>query len=1167
MATLEKITVGSVIKGIAGNEYVSIVAAQWYGGNVLEITYKDQTGKLGTQLLYRDDENSIEIMANELPWSFDADGNKLKLVSEAYRISLAHLFDPYLAVHTSSVEPLPHQISAVYQEMLPKLPLRYILADDPGAGKTIMTGLFIKELIARGDLKRCLIVSPGSLAEQWQDELFNKFNLRFEILTNDRMESAVSGNVFTDTDRCICRLDKLARNDELQKKLSNSEWDLIVCDEAHKMSATVWGGEVKYTKRFLLGRLLSNITRHFLLLTATPHNGKEEDFHLFLSLVDPDRFEGVHGNSQQTVDVSDVMRRLVKEELLKFDGRPLFPERIAYTVNYSLSPQEAELYRAVTEYVQEEFNRADKLNKERKVTVGFALTILQRRLASSPEAIYQSLKRRRERLEQRLSEEKFGKKARDFHNNEWQIDDEDELSSNEQEQLEEEIVDHASASATISELETEIQILKSLELKANNVRVSGIDRKWDELSRLLQDNESMFDNDGQREKLIIFTEHKDTLKYLEGKIQSLLGKQGVVVTIHGGMLRDERRKIENLFKQDIGVRILIATDAAGEGINLQRAHLMINYDLPWNPNRLEQRFGRIHRIGQTEVCHLWNLVANETREGFVFQRLFAKLEEEKEALGGKVFDILGKVTFENKSLRELLVEAVRYGNDPAVRSRLNEIVNHSMTPEVFRKMIQEQALTDDVMDASIVNAIREDMERIEAHKLQPHFIEAFFLEAFTILGGKIRNREEGRYEILSVPYQVRGRDMTIGFGEPVLKRYERICFDKQFCTVPGGPQAVLVCPGHPLLEAVIDLIKEKNTDTMKRGAVFVDESDFSKDARILFYLEDAIQDGSLLSDGRRRIVSKHIHFVEIKEDGTALNAGYAPYLDYRAATNDELLAIQAWKKSQKWLALNIEEIAKEYAIKELIPSHFQQVKAQKENLLNKTAKAVKDRLTAEIQYWDYRAGELQQKENAGKCNSKLNSKHAARRAEDLENRMHHRLDELEKEKHVSPLPPVVTGGALVISKGLLHSLMATPTPEIFSYGDKREIEYIAMNAVLEIEKIMGYIPTDVSASKCGYDIESKIPDSLRKDDTHLLRFIEVKGRRKGADTITVSKNEILTALNKPDDFILAIVEVGSDTNHVIYLKNPFRSAPDFTATSVNYNIKDLIKEAEILYEI
>ena len=1166
MAKLEEITVGSSVLGIAGNEPVSIVAVQWYGTNVIEITYKNSKGVPGTQLLYRDDEGSIIVQDNSLPWSFDADGGQMRLASEAYRISLAHLFDPYLAVHTSSVEPLPHQISAVYQEMLPRLPLRYVLADDPGAGKTIMTALFIKELIARGDLKRCLIVSPGSLAEQWQDELFQKFHLRFEILTNDRMESAASGNIFTEVDLCICRLDKLARNDSLQEKLKVSEWDLIVCDEAHKMSATIWGGEVKYTKRFQLGRLLSNITRNFLLLTATPHNGKEDDFHLFLSLIDPERFEGTHGNTQQAVDVSDVMRRLVKEELLKFDGKPLFPERIAYTVNYDLSPLEAQLYTAVTEYVQEEFNRADKLNNERKTTVGFALTILQRRLASSPEAIYQSLRRRRERLEHRLAEERLGKRAADYADLGDDFD-EDDFAPEEQEELEEKVVDHASAAATIAELEAEIRTLKRLEAMANKVRVSGIDRKWEELSLLLQDNESMFGADGQREKLIIFTEHKDTLNYLTEKIRSLLGSDEAVVTIHGGMVRDERRKVEELFKQDKGVRILIATDAAGEGINLQRAHLMINYDLPWNPNRLEQRFGRIHRIGQTEVCHLWNLVAQETREGFVFQRLFQKLEEERQALGGKVFDILGKMTFDNKSLRDLLIEAVRYGNDPKVKDRLNQVVDSSLDQGALRKLIEERALTDDVMDVHAVMEIKEDMERIEAHKLQPHFIEAFFVEAFRSVGGKIRQRESGRYEITSVPYAVRNRDMQIGYGEPVLHRYERVCFDKIYCNVQGQPPAALICPGHPLLEATIDLVRERNVDVMKRGAIFVDDNDYSQDARLLFYIEDAVQDGIILKDGNRRTVSKHIHFVEIKEDGTASNAGYAPYLDYRVAEDAEYAAVRDWLKNQQWLCSGVEDRAKGYAIEQLIPSHFAEVKNRKETMLNKTAKAVKDRMTAEIQYWDYRSIELQQKEAAGKVNAKLNSRLAARRAEELESRMQARLAEIEKERRISPMPPVISGGALIIPKGLLHRLMGTSEPSLFGQGDRQSIEYAAMNAVMQIETQFGYRPKDVSAAKCGYDVESFIPEDMRRRlEAYRLRFIEVKGRAKGATTVTVSKNEILTALNKPDEFILAIVEVDGQNTHTIYLKHPFKNAPDFTATSVNYDIQDLIAESEVLYQ-
>lgn len=1167
MARLEDITVGSIVSGIASNETVTVIAVHWYGTAVLEVTFKDSKGHLANQLIYRENEESIEVLNNNLPWSFDADGNLLRLASEAYRINLAHIFDPYLAVHTSAIEPLPHQISAVYQEMLPRLPLRYILADDPGAGKTIMTGLFLKELIIRGDLKRCLIVSPGNLAEQWQDELYRKFNLRFEILTNDRIESAVGGNVFAETNYCIARLDKLSRNEDIKEKLRVTAWDLIVCDEAHKMSATVWGGEIKYTKRFQLGRLLSSITRHFLLLTATPHNGKDEDFQLFMSLIDQDRFEGAARSSNQSIDVSDIMRRLVKEELLKFDGTPLFPERLAYTVNYDLSPLEAQLYTAVTQYVEQEFNRADQLNNERKTTIGFALTILQRRLASSPEAIYQSLRRRRERLENRLAEERIGKRAAEYG---IRIDftddyDEDDLPSNELEEIEENIADQASAATTISELEAEIKTLKQLERLANEVRASGEDRKWDELSKLLQDNNNMFSRDGQREKLIIFTEHRDTLRYLTDKIRSLFGHDEAVVTIHGGMLRDERRKVEELFKHDKEVRILIATDAAGEGINLQRAHLMVNYDLPWNPNRLEQRFGRIHRIGQTEVCHLWNLVSAETREGMVFQRLFQKLEEERNALGGKVFDILGKMTFNNRPLRDLLIEAVRYGNDPEVRARLWQVVDHSLDRNALESLLEERALTEDTMDISHVMAIREDMERIEARKLQPHFIETFFVEAFGSLGGKMRPRESGRYEITSVPFAVRNRDMQIGFGEPVLQRYERVCFDKEYCNVPGLIPASLICPGHPLLEATIDLIRERNTDVLKRGAVFIDDNDFGTDARLLFYIEDAIQDGVILPNGSKRVISKNIHFVEISKDGTATSAGYAPYLDYRAATTEEQTYIRPYISEQEWLHTDVEDRARGYAIAEIIPLHYAQVKDHKHKMLDKIAKAVKERMTAEIQYWDFRAADLKQKEATGKVNAKLNSQLAARRAEEMEARMQRRLAEIETEKMISPAPPIVVGGALVIPRGLLHQLTGAPSVNTFGKGDLKAVEYAAMKAVMDIEKELGFIPRDVSATKCGYDIESQIPKELRRNTTS-LRFIEVKGRAKGANSVTVSKNEILTGLNKPEEYILAIVEVDGEQTHTVYLKKPFRNAPDFTATSVNFDIIDLVNNAEILLQ-
>ncbi len=1167
MAKLEDITRGAAVKGILPDGLVTVVDVKWIGSVAVELTYKDLAGRLGNELIYRDREPTLEVVTVGKPWSFDGDGALFRLVSEAHRIRLAYLFDPLLAVHTSLVEPLPHQITAVYGEMLSRQPLRFLLADDPGSGKTIMTGLFIKELIARGDLQRCLIVCPGNLVEQWQDELDRRFHLPFEIMTNDDFEAARTGNWFAETPLAICRLDKLSRNEDVQGKLEASDWDLVVCDEAHKMSAHYFGGEISYTKRYRLGQLLSSITRHFLLLTATPHSGKEEDFQLFMTLLDGDRFEGRFRDGVHTSDASDLMRRLVKEQLVKFDGTPLFPERIAYTANYTLSDAEAELYKQVTEYVREEFNRAEALdNKGRKGTVGFALTILQRRLASSPEAIYQSLRRRRERLEKRLREEQLLNRAASAQVDlnvdlpSYSKDDIEDLEDSpdaEIENTEEKVVDQASAARTVAELQTEIGMLKHLETIALRVRQSGTDRKWEELSQLLQNNSEMFDVHGHRRKLIVFTEHRDTLNYLAERVTSLLGRPEAIVMIHGSLGREQRKNAEQNFTQNKDVEILVATDAAGEGINLQRAHLMVNYDLPWNPNRLEQRFGRIHRIGQTEVCHLWNMVAKETREGEVYHRLLEKLDEERKALGGQVFDVLGRLTFEDRPLRELLLEAVRYGDQPEVRARLTRVIDQALDRGHLRQLLEERALVRDSMDARRVQQIREDMERAEARRLQPHFIATFFMEAFRLLGGTIREREPKRYEITHVPAVIRNRDRAIGIREPVLQKYERITFEKDLINVPGKSLAAFVCPGHPLLDSTIDLIIERYRDLLKRGSVLVDESDPSDGLRVLVYLDHSIQDARTERSGQRRVVSRQLQFVEVDKEGSARAAGYAPYLDYRSLDASEQ-GLAANMEELPWIRDELESQVLVYAAEHLVPQHLGEVRHRKVELVNKTMVAVKDRLTKEIAYWDHRSEQLKEQELAGRINARLNSGLARQRADELTARLQKRMSELEQERKLSPLPPVVIGGSMVISAGLLAKLKgAAVQPDTFARETAR-VETMAIAAVVQAEQRLGFIPRDVSPEKRGYDIESTIPGTGR------LRFIEVKGRVRGATTITVTKNEILSCLNKPDDFILAIVEVDGEDAVPKYVRCPFHREPDFGVTSVNYEIRKLLEVGQFV---
>ncbi|WP_200344895.1 SNF2-related protein [Halochromatium glycolicum] len=525
MLKLEALKKDAQVRGILPDDIVRIAQVEPVGEHAVTVIYKDSQGNLGGQMLIRTDEARLERAQAGRPWAFDADGADFKLALEAYRISQAALFDPMMAVHSANVEPLPHQIAAVYEAMLPKQPLRFVLADDPGAGKTIMAGLLMRELLMRADARRILIVSPGGLTEQWQDELLEKFDLRFEIFSREKQEQSAAGNYFEEQDRLICRLDQLSRNTDFQDKLCNTEWDLIIVDEAHKLSATYSGNKVSETKRFKFGKQLSAIARHLLLMTATPHNGKEADFQIWLSLLDGDRFYGKFREGTHKVDVSDMMRRMVKEELLKFDGTPLFPERRAYTANYELSSLEASLYEQVTTYVREEMNRADKLDGKKRNTIGFALTQLQRRLASSPEAIYQSLKRRRKRLDARLEETKLiakgqavqaGKGAANGQGHqvaetlgEYSVKKkklelpedfdelDEELSAEDYERFAEQVVDQATAAETIPELEAEILILSDLERQAKQLVESGNDKKCEQLSSLLQDQPELFTADGR----------------------------------------------------------------------------------------------------------------------------------------------------------------------------------------------------------------------------------------------------------------------------------------------------------------------------------------------------------------------------------------------------------------------------------------------------------------------------------------------------------------------------------------------------------------------------------------------------------------------------------------------------------------------------------------------
>ncbi|MBL9169823.1 MAG: DUF3883 domain-containing protein [Verrucomicrobiales bacterium] len=1164
---LEQITPNVSLVGIEPSSVVTVVAVVPIGEGAVQVIYKTPDGALKDRLLNRGDESSIQIATTERPWSFDGDGEAFKLTVEAKRIDLAFLFDPMMAVHTSNVEPLPHQITAVYESMLPRQPLRFVLADDPGAGKTIMAGLYVRELIMRADARRILIVAPGSLVDQWREEMFEKFGLEFRVFTKDLEAATPSGNPFEDIDHLIVRLDQMARNEDLQEKLCAAGWDLVVFDEAHKLAAHFFGNKLEKTGRFKFAEKLGAQTRHLLLMTATPHNGKEEDFQLFLSLLDSDRFYGKFRDGVHKVDCSDLIRRMVKEKLVKFDGTPLFPERRAYTVNYQLSDLESALYEAVTQYVKTEMGKADALEGKRKGSVGFALTALQRRLASSPEAIYQSLKRRRERLERRLREEKMGARGQQILAETLADvpDDEDDLNAEEQENLEETLVDQATASQTIAELAAEIVSLQDLERQAKALVASGKDRKWDELSRILQNEPKMHDAGGRIRKIIIFSEHRDTLNYLHEKIAGVLGSHNAIVVIHGGVNRDDRRKVQALFRSDPEVRVLVATDAAGEGINLQNANLMVNYDLPWNPNRLEQRFGRIHRIGQQEVCHLWNLVAKETREGDVFFRLLEKLQVVSEALQGQVFNVLGEV-FDGNSLKDMLLEAIRYGDQPEVRARLSQKIDNALNREHLLTILNRDALAHESLSPERLFAVKEEMEKAEARRLQPYFVRSFFMKGFEALGGAIYPREFERFEITHVPGELRERDRLITGRNrrdlaPVLKRYERVCFTKDAVRPterPGLAFASMIHPGHPLMLALSDVLLEQHANLLRQGTILVDPSDEGDQPSLLFLITHEVKSG----DGH--VISKRLQFVRVLPDGSATFAGWAPHLDLEplAAADRPLLAEAL---SAPWLSSGLEQRALALAASKLVPEHFSEIAGRRIAHVDKTLAAVHERLTKEIDYWSDRYIKLTDDKAAGK-DVRLNLENVRRTLSDLEARLESRKKELQSMRHVTSATPVVLSGALVVPAGLLRKLRGDPLPVGSAFSADPEarsrIEQLAMNAVRLAEEARGNRIVDVSAQKCGWDITAYAP--AMEGRLPEARHIEVKGRVKGATIVTVTKNEIFESWNQGIKYHLAIVLVGEDDSidgpH--YVTHPFKEEPGWGVSSVNYDLKALLARAQ-----
>lgn len=1029
---------------------------------------------------------------------FTGNAEAFFLAMEAHRIRFAYQFDPLLAVNVSQVDPLPHQIEAVYHYILRNPRIRFLLADDPGAGKTIMSGLLIKELKYRGLVRRTLIVVPGHLKDQWLREMKERFEESFTVIDRSMMNANWGRNIWQEFPQVITSMD-FGKQDDVMASLAESQWDLIIVDEAHKMAAYRYGDKTSKTERYRFGELLSRIGQYLLFLTATPHRGDPGNFRLFLELLEPGMFsnEELLMESIQNRDNPLFLRRL-KEDLKDFYNRPLFPPRYVFTRTYRLSDEEKRLYNAVTKYVEESYNKA--LAKEKR-NVAFALLILQRRMASSVRAVRRSLERRKERLEELRM---YG----DWLAKEGSIDEDalEDFPEAERLKQEEELVERLTAAETQDELDAEIKILEELVRLAREAERQEVETKLNELRQVMEDEKVR----ERQEKILIFTESSDTLQYLAEKIKSW-GYS--VVTLHGGLGLDARIKSEHQFREN--AQVMVSTEAGGEGINLQFCSLMVNYDIPWNPNRLEQRMGRIHRYGQQKEVHIYNLVAYDTREGSVLRALFDKLEQIQKSLGSdRVFDVIGELV-QKRTLKDLIVDAI------SNRRTLDEIIGEIQA-------VQDKEAINKIQEASLVALATKHIDiqkvlgedrRARESRLVPEYIELFFERACKFLNVNIERRRDGLLRIPSVPYELRNvtQDFKNRYGA-VFSDYNKIAFDKK---IAREQNAVFVAPGHPLLETIVESIISKCKRDIESGAVFADP-----DGRLdgwLWFLLGEIRDGNNQIAGRRIFtVYKPIKNGEPRLINSSILWDLKPITDYsineQPPTEDEVIS---------------------FVIDNALKSYRDEILKERERQANIRERYGLRSLEQLILESDAKILEYEERRTRGEEIPDMEITNEQRRKEEYIARKKSLEEDISRQKNLLLTTPEPLGVVRVIPQ-----IDVDP-----SLRSDAEIEAIGMRAVMEYEQQQGRSPEDVSAQNLGYDIRSYSADKT-------VRYIEVKARATTGEVV-LTPNEWLMAQRLGADYWLYVVENAATKPIINPIPNPAKSLnPQEVVKTVRYIVKD-----------
>jgi len=1119
---LEALKPGAVVRGAIFPEPVKIIASVPMGDSLKLICEGLETGRVHQPVLHPEQVDALEISPDSKP--YDGDPLRFRLGIEAMRLGLAYEYDPYFSLSIARVDPLPHQLEAVYDYFL-KLPrIRFLLADDPGAGKTIMAGLLIKELKVRGLIRRILIVTPASLSFQWQRELKDKFREDFTVVRSDVLRANYGANPWQDLDQVVTSVSWVSRMDDAKDSLMRSHWDLVIVDEAHKMSAY---SEDKKTLAYQLGEALSEMTDHYLLMTATPHKGDPKNFALFLRLLDPDVYADVSSLEEAMKNgVAPFYLRRVKEALVTFPdpetgkAQSLFTKRIVHTAGFAIDDDELDFYDALTNFVEEQSIRAAETDTAAARAVWFTMAMLQRRFASSMYAVRRTLERMRDKREKILADPEAYRQEQIAK----RIPDDFEDLPEEMQQIVMDAAESYVVSVDPEALREEIVELENLVGKAKVLEAREIESKLTKLKELITDEGFFKDS---KMKLLIFTEHKDTLDYLaaNGKDGRPLGKLrewGLDVTqIHGGMKIGDRDTpgtriyAEREFRESC--QVLVATEAAGEGINLQFCWYMINYDIPWNPNRLEQRMGRIHRYGQEKDCYIQNFVASNTREGKVFQKLFDRIEQIELDLDpnrtGKVFNVLGDVFPANQIERWLREMYARNQTLDSIESRIVENVDTKRMREITESTLEGLAKRELNLSA-IVGRSEEAKER----RLVPEVIEDFFLGAAPLsgIGPKPMQRDGHVYRVGRLPRSVMplGNELEPRYGR-LGREYSRIVFDKE--ELKDDATLEWVTPGHPLFECVRVFVERNVRDDLAHGVVFYDlqtEKPYHLD---VFSAE--------VRDGRSNVLHKRLFAVEQDGDGALRVRQPTVFLD---------LALAPEEASPPEGATEPDRAAMEAILyRDALTPLLDEVREQREGEIQRITEHMDISLNAVIDRAQCQFADLMDKKERGTGETGIEGRIRILedKLDELNNRLETRRGELVKERECTVSNIQHVGSAWVVP----HP--ERETPAIRQMVNDPEIERIAVETVTKMEEARGYKVQSVESENRGFDLISRRPHPHDPDTAVEVRFIEVKGRAHVGD-VALTSNEFKTAERLKEDYWLYVVfDCANEPNcHVV--RNP-----------------------------